>query len=70
MYKNIYKKYTTTFSQQLRQFYLRCFALSMGSVQTLRIYGTCPEFITDVVSACPVLESLETDTCKSFEVGF
>lgn len=48
-------------SQRLRQFYLRCFALPMDGVRSLKIYGTCPEFVADVASACPALESLETD---------
>jgi hypothetical protein len=48
-------------SQRLRQLYLRCSALPMSGVRSLRIYGTCPEFVADVASACPALESLETD---------
>jgi hypothetical protein len=48
-------------SQRLRQFYLRCFALPMPGVRSLRIYGTCPEFVADMASACPALENLETD---------
>jgi hypothetical protein len=56
------------FSQRLRQFYLRCFALPMSGVRSLKIYGTCPEFVTDVASACPALESLETDDDDACEV--
>ena len=56
------------FSQRLRQFYLRCFALPMRSVRILRIYGTCPEFVADVTSACPALERLETDDNDAREV--
>ena len=33
----------------------------MPGVQSLKIYGTCPEFVADVASACPALESLETN---------
>lgn len=55
-------------SQRLRQFYLRCFALPMCGVRSLRIYGTCPEFVADVASACPALESLETDDDDACEV--
>lgn len=55
-------------SQRLRQFYLRCFALPMVGVRSLRIYGTCPEFVVDVASACPALESLETDDDDACEV--
>jgi len=55
-------------SQRLRQFYLRCFALPMRGVRTLRIYGTCPEFVADVASACPALENLETDDNDACEV--
>jgi hypothetical protein len=57
-----------TLSQRLRQFYHRCFALPMRSVRSLRIYGTCPEFVADVASACPALESLETDDNDACEV--
>jgi hypothetical protein len=55
-------------SQRLRQLYLRCFVLPMGGVRSLRIYGTCPEFVADVASACPALESLETDDNDAREV--
>jgi hypothetical protein len=55
-------------SQRLRQFYHRCFALPMRGVRSLRIYGTCPEFVADVASACPALESLETDANDACEV--
>ena len=40
----------------------------MGCVRTLRIYGTCPEFVADVASACPALESMETDDNDACEV--
>jgi len=40
----------------------------MGGVRSLRIYGTCPEFVADVASACPALESLETDDKDACEV--
>jgi len=55
-------------SQRLRQFYHRCFVLPMRGVRSLRIYGTCPEFVADVASACPALESLETDDNDACEV--
>jgi hypothetical protein len=55
-------------SQRLRQFYLRCFALPMRGVRSLRIYGTCPKFVADVASACPALESLETDDNDACEL--
>ena len=56
------------FSQRLRQFYLRSFTLPMRGVRSLRIYGTCPEFVADVANACPALESLETDDNDAREV--
>ncbi len=56
------------FAQRLRQIYLRCFALPMPGVRSLRIYGTCPEFVVDVAIACPALESLETDDNDTCEV--
>jgi hypothetical protein len=55
-------------SRRLRQLYLRCFALPMRGVRSLRIYGTCPEFVADVASACPALESLETDDNDAYEL--
>ena len=61
-------RFAAAFSQRLRQFYLRSFALPMGGVRSLRIYGTCPKFVADVASACPALESLETDDEDAWEV--
>jgi len=40
----------------------------MPGVRSLRIYGTCPEFVVDVAIACPALESLETDDNDTCEV--
>jgi len=40
----------------------------MSGVQSLKIYGTCPEFVADVASACPALESLETNDDDASEV--
>ncbi|KAI0295386.1 hypothetical protein B0F90DRAFT_1820547 [Multifurca ochricompacta] len=54
----------TIFAQHLRQSYLRCYTLPMPGVRTLRIFGTCPEFVVDVARACPALESLETDDTR------
>ncbi|KAF8475312.1 hypothetical protein DFH94DRAFT_119602 [Russula ochroleuca] len=61
--RNIELRFATpaAFAQRLRQIYLRCFALPMPGVRSLRIYGACPEFVADMASACPALESLETD---------
>ena len=44
------------FVQRLRQIYLRRYVLPMSGARSLRIYGTCPEFVADVARACPVLE--------------
>lgn len=55
-------------SQRLRQHYLSYFAFPMDCVRSLRIYGTCPEFVVDVANACPALESLETDDNDACEV--
>lgn len=52
------------FVQRLRQIYLRRYVLPMPGVRSLRIYGTCPEFVADVARACPALESLETDDVR------
>jgi len=52
------------FVQRLRQIYLRRYVLPMSGVRSLRIYGTCPEFVADVARACPALESLETDDVR------
>ena len=54
--------------QRLRQFYLRRFVLPKSGVRSLRIYGTCPEFVADVASACPALESLDTDDDDACDV--